>query len=113
MGRLTRLIKYTSGEAKELIRHCIHLPPSVCYQEAKTLLSKEYGNSYITSATYMKELCKWPQIKYADALAFRTFYTFLIKCQSFMKSGPHLQILTEILQVLQPKLPGSLQEIWN
>ena len=115
MGRLIRLIKYTSGEAKELIRHCIHLPPSVCYQEAKALLSKEYGDSYIISATYMKELRKWPQIKYADALAFRTFYRFLIKCQSIMKPGPHLQVLNtpEILQILQSKLPGSLQERWN
>ena len=115
MGRLTRLIKYTSCKAKELIRHCIHLPPSFCYQEAKALLSKEYGDSYIISATYIKELRKWPQIKYADALAFRTFYRFLIKCQSIMKPGPHLQVLNtpEILQILQSKLPGRLQERCN
>eukprot|EP00794_Sanderia_malayensis_P019359 gene19359-21279_t len=43
MGRLTRLIKYTSGEAKELIRHCIQLPPKVCYKEAKALLTKVWG----------------------------------------------------------------------
>eukprot|EP00112_Aurelia_sp_Birch-Aquarium-sp1_P014426 Seg3112.1 transcript_id=Seg3112.1/GoldUCD/mRNA.D3Y31 product="hypothetical protein" protein_id=Seg3112.1/GoldUCD/D3Y31 len=115
MGRLTRLIKYTSGEAKELIRHCIQLPPSICYKEAKALLTKEYGDSYRISAAYMQELRRWPQIKYADALAFRTFYRFLVKCQSSMKSGPNLQVLNtpEILQVLQSKLPGNLQERWN
>ena len=31
-GRLTRLIKYTSGEAKDLVRNCINLPTSICYQ---------------------------------------------------------------------------------
>ena len=115
MGRLTRLIKYTSGEAKELIRHCIQLPPNVCYKEAKALLTKEYGDSYRISAAYMKELRRWPQVKYADALSFRTFYRFLVKCQSSMKAGPHLQALNtpEILQILQSKLPGNLQERWN
>ena len=24
VGRLTRLIRYTAGEAKELVKHCIH-----------------------------------------------------------------------------------------
>ena len=67
------------------------------------------------SAAYMKELRRWPQVKYADALSFRTFYRFLVKCQSSMKAGPHLQALNtpEILQILQSKLPGNLQERWN
>ena len=67
------------------------------------------------SATYIKELRKWPKIKYADVLAFRTFYRFLIKCQSIMKSGPHLLVLNapEVLQILLSKLRGRLQERWN
>ena len=27
VGRLTRLIKFTDGETKNLIKHCIHLTP--------------------------------------------------------------------------------------
>ena len=39
-GRLTRLIKYTVGEPKELIKHCIQLSHNRGYQTAMSLLEK-------------------------------------------------------------------------
>ena len=36
-SRLTRLINYTKGEAKELMKHCIQQPTEVCYDNAKNL----------------------------------------------------------------------------
>ena len=36
--RLTRLINYTKGEAKELVKHFIQQPTEVCYDNAKSLL---------------------------------------------------------------------------
>ena len=42
-GRLTRLIKYTVGEPKELMKHCIQLPHNRGYQTAVTLLEKLMG----------------------------------------------------------------------
>ena len=41
-GRLMRLIRYTSDEAKELIKHCVH-EEHLCYDKAITLLETEYG----------------------------------------------------------------------
>ena len=43
-GRLTRLIKYTVGEEKELIKQCIQLPHDKGYKYVKSLLEKTYGN---------------------------------------------------------------------
>ena len=37
-GRLTRLIKYTAGEAKDLIKHCIQQPSAEGYENAMELL---------------------------------------------------------------------------
>ena len=37
-GRLTRLIKYTTGEGKDLIKNCIHLPANDGYEAAKNQL---------------------------------------------------------------------------
>ena len=34
-GKLTRLIKYTSGDARELIKHCIQLPSNEGFKHAK------------------------------------------------------------------------------
>ena len=37
-GKLARLLKYTSGNAKEMIRHCVQEPPTMGYQHAKKIL---------------------------------------------------------------------------
>ena len=36
-GRLNRFIKYTTGEAKELIKHCIEQPANKGYENAVNL----------------------------------------------------------------------------
>ena len=45
-GRLIRILKYTSGVAKELINQCIQLPSSEGFLYAKYLLEKVYGNPH-------------------------------------------------------------------
>ena len=42
-GRLTRLIKFTIREARELIKCCIWLPHNRGYQHARALLERTYG----------------------------------------------------------------------
>ena len=50
-GRLVRLIRYTDGEPKEMIKHCIQQPVSVDYKDARSLLEEKYGNPhYIVAA---------------------------------------------------------------
>ena len=85
-GRLTRLIKYTVGEPKELIKHYIQLPNNHGYQTVVTLLEKTYGNPHKILSSYRKEIKEWPQIKFGDAKAFQKFYDFLLKCESISDS---------------------------
>ena len=42
-GRMIRLLKYTSGEARELINHYIQLPSNEGFKYAKYLLEEAYG----------------------------------------------------------------------
>ena len=42
-GRLTGLIKYTTGDAKELIKHCIRLPSNEGFKNVKYLLERFMG----------------------------------------------------------------------
>ena len=37
-GRLNRLIKYTGGEPKEMIKHCIQQPANIGHKNARSLL---------------------------------------------------------------------------
>ena len=41
-GRLIRLIKFTDGEARELIKPCVQQATHLGYQNAKMLLEKRY-----------------------------------------------------------------------
>ena len=47
-GRLARLVKYTSANAKEMIKHCAQEPPGMGYQYPKMILVEKYGNPYHT-----------------------------------------------------------------
>ena len=113
-GRLTRLLKYTVGEAKELIKHCIQLPHDKGYKYAKSLLEKTYGNPHKILSSYRKEVKDWPQVKFGDAKAFRKFFNFLLKCES-VSDNQHWNTLDtpEILCMLISKLPGVLMDRWN
>ena len=55
-GRLTRLIKHTTDEAKSLIKHCIQQTLSEGYKIALELLRIRYGYSLNVLATYRKEI---------------------------------------------------------
>ena len=44
--RLTSLINYTKKEAKEIAKHSIQQPTEVCYDNAESLLMKQYGDPH-------------------------------------------------------------------
>ena len=113
IGRLTRLIKYTSGDAKELVKGCIY-DKEHGYSRAKKLLTTQYGDPHRILSTYSKELKEWKFIKYGDSLSLRKFYTFLLKCSCIVE-GNYLNTLDSIdnLCTILSKLPGSTREKWN
>ena len=50
-GRLTRLIKYTDGGPKGMIKDCIQQPVPLSYKNARSLQEEKYGNPhYIVAA---------------------------------------------------------------
>ena len=53
-GRLRRLIKYITGEAKDLIKHCIQQPLWEGYKNALELLRIRYGWS-TEGVSYLQE----------------------------------------------------------
>ena len=113
-GRLARLIRYTDGEPKEMIKHCIQQPVSVGYKNARSLLEEKYGNPHYIVAAYRKEIKSWPQLKPADGAAYRRFYNFLLKCESATYGQNWNTIDTpEMMHLVLSKFPGNLREKWN
>ena len=54
-GRLVQLLKFTDGEAKETIRHCIQQPSEIGYRLAKSLHEDHYGNLHRILAAYQRK----------------------------------------------------------
>ena len=82
----TGRLKFTDGEAKEIIKHCIHLPPETGYETALRRLNNKYGNPDHLLALYRKEIKALTSLKPGDVSGFRMFYSFVIKCETFSKS---------------------------
>ena len=53
---ISRLIKYTTGDAKEMTKNCIQLPAEIGFEAAKRLLIERYSDSYRIIAAYRKEI---------------------------------------------------------
>ena len=109
-GRLIRLIQFTSGEAKDLIKGCIHFDPNQGYQHAKELLTKRFGDPYRVLSAYRKEVQDWKPMKQADSSSLRQLYTFLVKSSHVVAN--HFDTPDNICIVLS-KLPGNLRDRWN
>jgi len=72
-GRLTRLLKYLTGEPKDLVSSCVYLSSSECYKEAKRMLTDRYGDPYKIMSAYRKEIKAWPKLKANDSTSFSKF----------------------------------------
>ena len=55
-GKVTLLIKYTAGDAREMTKNCIQLPPEIGFETAKQLLNERYGDPYRNIAAYKREI---------------------------------------------------------
>ena len=75
-GRLTRLIRYTKGDPKDMIQHCVQQPPSVGYKNAKKILDQKYGHPYNIMGVYRKEIKSRSQIRNGDGESYQSFTIF-------------------------------------
>ena len=111
--RLVRLLKYTKGEAKELIKHCVYDENESCYETALNLLKEEYGNPFHIACAHLEKLKSWPQIKANDAHGLKTLYRFLLRCVAFQKVGAFELDSPLLLRNIQLSLPTNLQDKWT
>ena len=107
-----RLLKFTSGEAKDLIKHCVHEPADTCYKIAKDLLENEYGSKFKVACAYLEKLNKWQQIKSNDAAGLRELYRFLLQGTAYNKKGMIDLDSPLTIRTIQLSLPNHLQDKW-
>ena len=91
-GRLTRFLKYTDMEPKEMIKDCIQHPANTEYKNARSLLEQKYGNPQRIIAAYRREIKTWSQLKLPMVLPFKnsTILFSIVKVQLMAKHGMFL-----------------------
>ena len=105
------MIKNTKGDAKDMVKNCIQLPPEDGFKTAKHLLNERYGDPHRIIAKYRREIKQWPQIKSGDAVAYQKLQNILMKCENI----GHLQSWNvfntpDTLCMVLSKLPGSARD---
>ena len=110
--KLRYLEQYLDGEAKELIKGCVHMDGG--YLQARRLLKENYGDPYKIANAFLQKASEWPILKYGDDKGLNQFSVFLIQCCS-MKSLSYMKLLDHphSIQNLVTKLPLSMQERWR
>ena len=87
--RLELLLKFTKGEAHQLIKECILLDdPTDAYDLAMKLLQKDYGNPVILATTYKRRAEGWKQLSGGDKEGLRKFAIFVNSLQIVKQSNP-------------------------
>ena len=105
------LLKYTNGEAHELVKSCHSSNIKESYVNAKAILNKHYGNEYKIAQQYLSKLNNWPQIRGEDPAEMKRFATFLISCANLMKKMSSLNQLNSVRDIkdILLKLPWNLR----
>ena len=113
-GRLTRLIQYTTGETKDLIKNFMNDRPEYRYNNAMAVIHRRYRNPHNLLSSYGRQVRQMVPLKAGNARAFRKLFNILIKCQTTEVDG-HYNLLetTEIICMVLSELTLHLQDRWN
>ena len=74
-GRLTHLIKFIKGEAKEMVKNLLEVTTWGGVRDCKEIAAWKIWRSRKITAAYKNQIKKWPD-------AYRKFQNFLIKCEN-------------------------------
>ena len=112
--RLNYLNQYLSGEPKKLIKACTYMEKDG-YQEAMSMLKKEYGDPYKVATEYVNKVLQWKTISKDDSRGLKDLSLFLSECNVAMKTFSYMDVLNHIpnMQAIVSKLPMYLQNKWS
>ena len=113
--RLYYLEQYTTGDVKELIKSCHHLPPDVGYEEARKLLKKKFGDEYRVASAYESKALACPPIKAEDCTTLNKFAIFLSSCKNALSGSQYASKFDQPgkIQKLIFRLPFNMRERWR
>ena len=84
--RLSYLLQYCTGAAKDAIKSCLALDSAVGYRTARTLLEERFGHPYKIAAAHFNRITRGAPLKRYDQRGLLTFADQLRDCQNVLDS---------------------------
>ena len=112
--KLSYLIQYCEGEAKDCIDHCVILDPSEGYLAAHKILDERYGRPHVIARSYITNLVEGEPLKANDWPALLNFSSQMNKCQLALQRMGYRADLDncENLMKCVKRLPNFLRNKW-
>ena len=114
--KLYYLEQYTTGQPREIVKGCLHMPAKRGYKEARRLIETRYGNEHRMAARSVDRILNWLTVKVDDidamddfSIALRTCYNSMADMVSGVSELDHPKTMRKILE----KLPLSIQDRWR
>ena len=64
--RLSYLVQYCRGKAREAIEHCIMMRPEEGYKRAKEILQRNFGRTHVVTRAFLEKVVSGPPIRSSD-----------------------------------------------
>ena len=112
--RLTYLIQFCTGTAKEAISNCVMLPENEAYSKAREILHNLYGQSHIITRAYIDKVTKGGIIRDGESEKLQQLARDMENCQiNLTQLGCESEINAQSnLEKIVARLPRYLQAEW-
>ena len=109
--KLSFLLQYCSGAARNAIKSCVSMDPLLGYQTAKALLEDRFGNLFKVATAYLNEVINGPPVRPYDSKALLAFADTLRDCTSGLESIGYLEEINSAdnLRRIVNRLPFHLK----
>ncbi|XP_071483331.1 uncharacterized protein [Diadema antillarum] len=112
--RLTYLIQYCSGKARNSIENCVLMEPREGYAEAKRILREQFGQPHVVANAHLDKILKRSQVKQNDHAGLWDLARDMKRCGMVLAQMGYLADAngSETLLKIQRLLPVHLQAEW-
>ena len=112
--RLTFLLQYCTGAAKNAIKSCVTMDPAIGYQSARKLLKDRFGHPFKIATAHVNQVTRGPAVKPNDQRGLQIFADQLKDCQNVLESIGYLDEVNSAdnLRSIIDRLPFHLKAKW-
>ncbi|XP_068204704.1 uncharacterized protein [Palaemon carinicauda] len=110
--RLNHLYHILDGPPRNLVEHCLHLSPTIGYDEAWKQLSEFYGREVDATEAFIRQLLEWKEIPAGDSEGLMNYASYLKKVKAALGANYTRIELQETMRKIVEKLPHPLRVRW-